>query len=62
MPPHILVRIVVKTTQDGRIKKYFYKSKIEINEASIIFDKWSFIIKKHVFFRFNFNSTDYSYI
>lgn len=43
-------------------RKVFYKSKIEINEASIIIDKWSFIIKKHVFFRFNFNSTDYSYI
>lgn len=62
MPPHILVRIVVKATQDGRIEKVFYKSKIEINEASITFDKWSFIIKKHVFFPINFNSTDYSYI
>lgn len=43
-------------------RKVFYKSKIEINEASITFDKWSFIIKKHVFFPINFNSTDYSYI
>lgn len=62
MPPHILVRIVVKATQDGRIEKYSINLKLKINEASITFDKWSFIIKKHVFFPINFNSTDYSYI